>query len=281
MEWLEDELVSFWDFAYEFRCCQLLGFEGGGSCSSRHPPPVLCFHTHFPCSHHVGCAHWAAGRSRRSTGARGTGAGGRQTAGRRAGHWRESWAGFFSFPREAGGISSHFKLALYIIPIYLGSGWRNWSNMYNVCTEISIPWVAESTTFFRSFQISDIWHVGSFGVATHKCQAGYLSTQTSRTGTEKFNFQKYQQHLPMRHHIPMKLFSTVIYLLGSGSTKSGQDIDLEKGCVLQNLTCNEVSATSFIPISLVISKKNYSAKPKNPVLDFPKMNNWFKSISGS
>lgn len=111
------------------------------------PPQVLCFHTHFPCSHHVGCAHWAAG-GRRSTGARGTGAGGRQTAGRRAGHWRESWAGFFSFPREAGGISSHFKLALYIIPIYLGSGWSNWSDMYNVCTEISIPWVAESTTFF-------------------------------------------------------------------------------------------------------------------------------------
>ena len=51
-----------------------------------------------------------------------------------------------------------FKLALYIIPIYLGSGWSNWSDMYNVCTEISIPWVAESTTFFSRFQISvHIW----------------------------------------------------------------------------------------------------------------------------
>ena len=50
------------------------------------------------------------------------------------------------------------KLALYIIPIYLGSGWSNWSDMYNVCTEISIPWVAESTTFFSRFQISvHIW----------------------------------------------------------------------------------------------------------------------------
>ena len=94
-------------------------------------PPVLCFHTHFPRSHHVGCAHWAAGRGRRRTGAGRTGAGGRQTARRRAGHWRNE-AGCIRAnlipkgPREAGCISSHFKLAL----VYL-FGYSGWSNMYS------------------------------------------------------------------------------------------------------------------------------------------------------
>ena len=123
----------FGDLAYFQVLLLLFSFEGGGSLfiPSVTPPQVLCFHTHFPCSHHVGCAHWAAGRSRRSTGARGTGAGGRQTAGRRV-RATGAKAGL-DFSHSQGKLAvfqAIFKLALYIIPIYLGSGWRNWSNTY-------------------------------------------------------------------------------------------------------------------------------------------------------
>ena len=65
-----------------------------------------------------------------------------------------------------------FKLALYIIPIYLGSGWRNWSNMYYMFVQkyqfhgwLNLP------LFFLK-QISDfgpyLASFGSFWVPTHR-----------------------------------------------------------------------------------------------------------------
>jgi len=72
-------------------------------------------------------------------------------------------------------------------------------------------------------------------------------------------------NLAMRHHILMN-FSTVIYLLGSGSTKSGQDIDLENVFFLQNLTCNPkyISKVLYPRIVSNIQKRTTVQNQKNP-----------------
>ena len=148
--------------------------------------------------------------------------------------------------------------------------------------------MAKLTTFFLK-QISDfgpyLASFGSFWVPTHRSHCTHnrdISRLKHRELELRSSTFKSTSNIYLWGIIYQWNYSQLLSISsGQDLLKVAKDIDLEKGCVLQNLTCNEVSATSFIPISLVISKKNYSAKPKNPVLDFPKMNNWFKIISGS